>query len=588
MEMEKKNLAIIILAVVLAASGVGNVILAIMAGLVEVGIPEKKTLVVGFVDDPVTIDAITSWDLYSNQIIMQVCEKLVDYDISDHPNYFVKGVLAESWKWHGANFDEVSFKLQEGVKFHDNTTFDADDVVWNVERMMWFANYTGYWTPANTNLTAHICDPAELFWFADGVTPIMDTIVKNSQYNVTFNLNAPFAQFVDLMCYNAWCIYSPDSTPQGWYLSLTEDMIGTGPYTYDGFTTDVEVRYSRYDEYWGDSPYFDEVVFVINKDDISRNEAMLNLEYDYIVGAMGTYLDTFNATPGITLNRFGEGLTYCYMSFYTGGKKGDPDPALYGVNVTFREAISYTLNYTYIIEEIYAGAVVRGPPVVPRNFYGANLSVTLIDMDVENARDIVKTMFAAEVGGWDSTYPGTDEALWTGLATGPSPLRTFSVNRHYGHESNRKMNVLLEEGLNLIGMTSVETIRQWDDYLDASEYRPWEIQIGYICWGADYLDAINYLSPLFNNASLANHAGLNDPQMQIWLEWLSKQPDATLRKPLYERIQSYLFEANTPPHEWKWPHMVLFTGLMNFVHATALKGVSYNALGDIRCYEWYK
>jgi ABC-type transport system substrate-binding protein len=465
--------------------------------------------------------------------------------------------------------------------FHDNTTFDADDVVWNFNRFMWFANYTGYWTPANSNLTAYKCDPAELFWFSDGVTPIIDAVTKNSQYNVTITLNGPFAQFLDLTCYNAFCLYSPDSTPSGWYLTLTEDMIGTGPYTYDYFVSDVEIRYSRFEDYWGAQPYFDEVVFVINKDDISRNVDMLALKYDYIIGPMGTYLDTFNATPGITLNRFGEGLTYCYMSLYSGGKQGDPDPALYGMNVTWREAVCYIINYTYIMEEIYAGAVVRAPPAVPRNFPGANLSVTLIDMDIKKAREVMQSM---NLGlGWDTDYPGTDEALWTAAS-----FRTFSINRHYGHESNRKMNILVDDGLALIGCDTVETIRQWDDYLEVSEHTPWEIQIGYICWGADYLDAINYLGPLFLNTSLANHAGVNDPQLQTWLDWLSKQPDAELRKPLYERIQSYLFEANTPPHKWKWPHAVLFTGLMNFVHASDLKGVSYNALGDIRCYEWYK
>lgn len=42
MEMEKKNLAIIILAVVLAASGVGNIFLAMQAGLIEFAPPAEE------------------------------------------------------------------------------------------------------------------------------------------------------------------------------------------------------------------------------------------------------------------------------------------------------------------------------------------------------------------------------------------------------------------------------------------------------------------------------------------------------------------------------------------------------------------
>ena len=83
MEMEKKNLAIIILAVVLAASGIGNVILAITGGLI-VGAPDKTTLVYGFGTNPAALDPVDTWDVASNIMQHQVTQNLVEYDLSTH------------------------------------------------------------------------------------------------------------------------------------------------------------------------------------------------------------------------------------------------------------------------------------------------------------------------------------------------------------------------------------------------------------------------------------------------------------------------------------------------------------------------
>jgi len=64
MEMEKKNLAIIILAIVLAASGVGNIILGMQLGIIEVVAPPRgQNLVFGTVQgNIVDLDPHYSYD----------------------------------------------------------------------------------------------------------------------------------------------------------------------------------------------------------------------------------------------------------------------------------------------------------------------------------------------------------------------------------------------------------------------------------------------------------------------------------------------------------------------------------------------
>src|SRR3954468_21898654 len=64
-------------------------------------------------------DALTMWDLSS----------------SDKPSVMIPG-LATEWKVDDADKKKWTFKLRPGVKFHDGSPFNADAVVWNVEKVL--------------------------------------------------------------------------------------------------------------------------------------------------------------------------------------------------------------------------------------------------------------------------------------------------------------------------------------------------------------------------------------------------------------------------------------------------------------------
>jgi ABC-type transport system substrate-binding protein len=393
---------------------------------------------------------------------------------------------------------------------------------------------------------------------------------------VTIELGRSFAPFLDLLTFVAGYILSPESTPRWAYLDLsTDDLVGTGPFDYIGYMFDVEVRYERWDSYWGELPWAELLVFDINEDDTTRNMDMLALRIDYLQGALPSLLDTFNASADHVCFRFGEGLCYYYLEFFCG------DVSHEGLNVTWREALQYAVNYTYFIVEIYHNAVVRGPPAVPRLMPGHNASVQIIDTDIKRARELMQSMGFGV--GWDTDYPGTDESLWTAAS-----FRTVELNRHFGSSTNEQMNQNMDQTFGLVGVDTYETIRHWGDYLDTGENHPWDMEIGYIGWCPDYLDAFNMLDPLFNNASSSNFSHINDPHVQDILDQASTEPDAAARRLLYEHLQSYLYEATTPSHEWKWPHGVLFASLQTYVYSTALQGVLYNSMATLECSEMYK
>jgi peptide/nickel transport system substrate-binding protein len=583
MEMEKKNLAIIILAVILAASGVGNVILAISGGYVTIIPEEEKTLVIGFATNPDTIDPVDCWDVPSFQIQQQVVQGLVQYNVSDHPNYPIIGVLATSWVWTGA--DHIEFNIRPGVTFSDGTPFDADAALWNLHRLLFFCNYTGQ---LQDNATAWVGFPSSLYFLPDGVTPMISSVSKVNDMRIAIDLSVEFAPFLDLMCFAASFMMKPDHDYKYRYLDMaTETIVGTGPYIMDApVTIDVEVRFSKNTNFWGaDQPGWkgpfsragDVVVYDINEDDVSRNMDMLALKIDSLQGMLPDMKDTFNTSQYHSVIQLGEGLCYYYFEFYSGIPPSGPQDRL---NVTWRKALQYAINYTYVTDEIYQGLVVRAPAMVPRAMPGHNDSVTIVDLDIEMARTIMQSM---DFGlGLNVSYPGPDDAAWSALN-----VRTIEVNRHFGSVSNEKMNLLFAQQFDKIGVSITETVRTWSDYLDTGENHPWDMELSYIGWCPDYLDAFNMMDPLLNPASHSNFAHIDDPHVNSQLALAAVTTSPAARQQIYMHLQSYLFDVTTPDHEWKYPQAPAFTSLVTYCASVDFHNTARNALADMWTWEMY-
>src|SRR4030088_2407436 len=58
-----------------------------------------------------------------------------EMDVSDRPGKLVPG-LATEWKVDDADKTKWRFKLRQGVKFHDGSDFNADAVVWNLDKVL--------------------------------------------------------------------------------------------------------------------------------------------------------------------------------------------------------------------------------------------------------------------------------------------------------------------------------------------------------------------------------------------------------------------------------------------------------------------
>lgn len=66
-----------------------------------------------------------------------VYNSLIEWDLTsaDKPSVLVPS-LAVSWQVDGTDKTKWTFKLRDGVKFHDGSAFNADAVVWNLDKLL--------------------------------------------------------------------------------------------------------------------------------------------------------------------------------------------------------------------------------------------------------------------------------------------------------------------------------------------------------------------------------------------------------------------------------------------------------------------
>ncbi|MBY9002744.1 MAG: ABC transporter substrate-binding protein, partial [Candidatus Lokiarchaeota archaeon] len=470
--MEKKNIAITILIVALVASGVGNIILALIQEP-QVAPDTTDYLVRATSAGPDTLEIVDAWDSASNDVLEQVVENLFFYDLTnvDLPRI---NLLAYSYYW--TDTTHLQIQLREGILFHDGTPFNAAAAKWNLDRLLYLTNCTG------TNPST-VAQTQSLWMFPDGVTPIISSVATVGTHNITITLPAPYAPFLSTLTYiNAGMIsptaHASDATT---FIDLTTGhLVGTGPFEYVNYVPGVEVRFARNDAYWMEPANFPGVIYAIYSDVTTAHNAFLGYTVDWNAMAADQNLALYVADPKLTVKYFTvdtgkPSLVYQYMGINNNK-----------YNATWRQAMAFAINYSYVIDVLRLGNAFRAYSAISPGFGGAyNDSVPTgpyaIDHDVVAARDIIQAMDLA------TTLDVNDDEDWTDLAAA-TPLLTVTHTYNTGNQFREDYQVAITSWFNLIGVAVV------DDGVTFSEFLTYlyddydHLGVYAIGWAPDYLD----------------------------------------------------------------------------------------------------
>lgn len=596
MEMEKKNVAIIILAIFLAVSGVGNIILGLMAGVITLEPEEKNVLTQVHTSEPYALEPMDCWDYYSGLVIDQAAETLFHYDYSDMgTNMTLIGKLATGYTISGAGLI-YTITLQPGVTFHDGTKWNATVAKWNFDRLAFWCNYSKRlgrkkWNGTEYNITppegydCPVAYPAYIYHFADGTTPIFnftadwtgdDPVFTGceiiDEYTIRFKLARAFADFPHLLTYEAGVQLSPTTTPfYDWIPLVGGKIVGTGPFVFDHYSPGKETRFHRNENYWRENAFFDEAVITYLAEDTAANLGMLAGDFDFLEGPMASMIPDFKAASDVVTYVDYSGITgNLGMGYYYFGLNNNL------LNVTIREALNYAFNRTYVIVEIGKNTSVAAESPLPPGFPYYDDTVAPPQFNITHARTIMQSMNHGDT--LDATYPGTNEAEWKALAA----VGKFNYTQWvYAPATNYQLYYdLNQKTFELIGIALTSEVTYWGELVgNFKDDKDW-LDIWPIGWGPDFLSPINMLAPLFHPESTATWTQFNDTKITGWLDAAMGETNTATLTTLYSDIQHRLMEE-------VFAHIPMAYAKLDYVHINKLVVPTYNPMMRIFYYSWY-
>ena len=193
----------------------------------------------------------------------QLYDALINWDLSqgDHLPNLVPG-LAESWEVSKEDNTRWLFHLRRGVKFHDGTEFNADAVVWNMERIR--------------NKEAPQFDSKQAT-FVEFSIPLLKSWRKLDDYTVEFTTTRPTSFVPYQVCFILF------SSPTQWekmgrdWSKVAMHPAGTGPFRLTKLVPRERAELEPFTDYWDTKriPKADKVILFPMPEPTTRLAALL-------------------------------------------------------------------------------------------------------------------------------------------------------------------------------------------------------------------------------------------------------------------------------------------------------------------------
>lgn len=593
--MEKKNIAIIILAIALIASGVGNIILGTLTGVIEpVPPPPKQNVIVGTTNSVVDLDPAYAYDTASSAIIENICETLYVINWSD-PSYPVIPLLATALPTISSNGLEYTIPLRMGVEFHDGTAFNATTAKWSFDRYNYFINYSAteakgsgnsYYPdglkigaidfPFNGSLpdTVLPTQTGILYTTATGL-PLINRTEVTGDYEIKIVLNEKKASFMALLSFYGSSMLSPDHAPANRYYYNYEKLVGTGPFELAYILADVEQKITRFDDYWQGVGEIEEVIWVVLDDINTLNQAFLSGDINVLLGPDRPFFTQIQDDPQLELVYAGNTFTVAWISFNVDH-----------LDVAMREAVAYSFNYSYAVDVIYNGDAVRWPTYIPQGLLYANYSLDFPTFDRTHARNILLTIepWATITAGLGLTA-SSDDAAWLAVA-GATPIASYNYSWNLGNTKRQAFGDRLEFDLTYLGIDLTTYGIAWGDLLDAVLVDRHKMDMYALGWAPDYLDPENYINPIWSNQSDINGGNYNvnydtlTAETQRLMDASLTETDPQARKLMFWEIQRRMVEQD-------YPGMPLISGVNHDAWVSNFHGYVSNPAARVYWYGCY-
>ena len=355
---------------------------------------------------------------------LMLYDALINFDLTaaDKPSGLIPG-LAESWEVNKAEPTKWTFKLRKGVKFHDGSEFNADAVVFNMDRL--FADKSPQYSARMVSLT-------------NFRLPAYKSVTKIDDYTVEFETKAPDAFWPFQICYVL--LASPkqwEATGKDW-TKFAETPSGTGPWKLTALKARELAEFVPNKDYWEKArvPKLDKITIIPMPDPSARTAALLSGQVDWIEAPSPDAMKKIKSSGFEIVSNIYPHIWSWHLNRVEGSPWND---------IRVRKAANLAIDRKGIVELLggygveATGHVVKGDP-----WYGAPSFE--LKTDVEAARKLL-----AEAG-FSAAKPAKIKMLISASGSGQMlPLQ---------------MNEYIQQNLKAVGIEVDYEVVEWQALLD--------------------------------------------------------------------------------------------------------------------------
>jgi peptide/nickel transport system substrate-binding protein len=306
--------------------------------------PGVVTIVIAV--EPSNLDPGDSTRALEGQVIMKnIVEPLTEINPDDSS---ITPRLATAWKQIDAN--TWQFSLRKGVKFHDGKDFNAEAVVFNLNRIYDKKLMSNIREKvfASLKVEGKAVDAYTLEVKTDRFEPLLPTLM------------------------GVMTIGSPNTPMDKW----TRSPVGTGPYKFVRWDAGTQIILERFDGYWGKQPQVKKAVYVWRGESSVRASMVEIGEAD-----LAPNIAKQDATrPDLDQSYFNSETTVLRVG-------GPWEPPLN--DRRFRIALNYAVDRNAIRGSILSKDVVPATQMILPNIFGYNPDLKVWPYDPQKARQLL-------------------------------------------------------------------------------------------------------------------------------------------------------------------------------------------------------
>ena len=518
-------------------------------------------IIFGAAGAPSMFDPLYATDGETFRVVRQMTEGLVAFTPGTAD---VEPALAQSWEQSSDGLT-WTFKLQEGVKFHDGTPLDAAAVCYNLDRMY---NQTGagatqaiYWSSTMGGFKG------ELDAAGAAVPSVYESCTASDAGDAVIKLTTYTSKFPSILGLPSFSIQSPTALKQYDANNVTaegdsfvypayanEHPTGTGPFKFEAYDkANNTVTLVRNEDYWGEKAKSKTLIFKIIPDETARKQELQ-------AGTIDGY-DLPNPADWDALKSagFNVAIRPAFNILYLGFTQGN-NPALSDLRV--RQAIAYALNRQQFVDSQLPDGANVAPIFYPETVSPFTKDVQTYDYDVQKAKDLL-----AQAGQSNLTV----NFWWPTAVTRPympDPKSVFTA---------------MKADLEAVGITVNETSKDWNGgYLDGVQTAH-QADLFLLGWTGDYNTPDNFIGTFFTRLTNQFNTGAASwgTALSDSLKAADAIPDETQRNAAYDDINKKLMSEYLPgiPISSSPPALVL---------AANLQGITPSPLTDEKFVDAYK